>query len=143
MAEPSIKELLAQLQAHMNYLELCRALSKHTDDPYVREALGVLIDDLQECTASLASHLRRLGMAPGAYELDRQGKARIRDVLGERSLHKQLLAIRRGLADLVDWYSLHLAAPTAYDWLTPLSSQAKRMLAGWDQHMREMKAANF
>jgi hypothetical protein len=143
MAQPSIQELLAQLQAHVNYLELCRALSKHTDDPHVREALGVLIEEMQDSTAYLASHMRRLGVAPGAYELDRQGKARIRDVLGERSLHKQLLAIRRGLADLVAWYSPHLAAPTTYDWLAPLSMQAEHMLAGWDQHLREMKAANF
>jgi hypothetical protein len=143
MAQPSIQELLALLQAHLNFLELCRALSQHTDDPHVREALGVLIEETQDSTTSLAGHLRRLGAAPGAYELDRQGKASIRDVLEERSLHKQLLAIRRGLADLVAWYSPHLVAPTTYDWLAPLSAQAEHMLVGWDQHLREMKAANF
>ena len=144
MAEPSNEELQALLQAYLNCLELCRAFKKRTDDPHVREALGSLIDDLQEPLATLTSHLRRQGIAPGAFELDRQGKAGIREVLGTRSLREQLLAVRRCLADLVTWYTVHLPAARTdqlpSDWLGSLSAQAQQMLDNWDQHMVEMKA---
>jgi hypothetical protein len=123
---------------------LCRGLEKQTHDPYVKESLGLLMDGLQESMASLSGHLRRQGLAPGAYELDRHGKAKIRDVLAMRSLREQLLAVRRDLADLASWYDLHVPAQQAdeatRDWLESLSSQARRMLEGWDQHMHEMKA---
>ena len=144
MAEPSSEELQALLQAYLNCLELCRAFKKRTDDPYVRDALGSLIDDLHEPLAVLASHLRRQGIAPGTLELDRQGKARIREMLGTRSLREQLLAVRRCLADLVAWYTGHLPAAKPDqrppDWIGSLSAQAQRMLDKWDQHMVEMKA---
>ena len=147
MAEPSSEELQALLQAYLNCLELCRAFKKRTDDPYVRDALSSLIADLQEPLATLASHLRQQGVAPGAFELDRQGKARIREILGTRSLREQLLAVRRCLADLVAWYTGHFpAAKTGQiplDWLGSLSAQAHRMLDKWDQHMVEMKVTNF
>jgi hypothetical protein len=73
MAELSIEGLQTLLQAYLNCLELCRALEKQTNDPYVKESLALLIDGLQESLASLASYLRRQGLAPGAYELNRQG----------------------------------------------------------------------
>ena len=149
MAEPSSEELQAEelqtlSQAYLNCLELCRAFKKQTDDPYVRDALGSLIDDLQGPLAVLASHLRRQGIAPGAFEVDRQGKARIREIRGTRALREKLLAIRRCLADLVAWYTALFSAgktdqlPPA--WLDSLSTQAQRMLDKWDQHMVEMKA---
>ena len=138
------EELQALTQAYLNCLELCRAFKKRTDDPYVREALGTLIDDLQEPLAALGSQLRRQGLAPGALELDRLGKARIREILGTRSLREQLLAVRRCLADLVAWHTAHSpAAKTGQippDWLGSLSAQAQQMLDNWDQHMAEMKA---
>lgn len=147
MAELSTQELQAFLQAYLNCVELCTAFSKNTADPHVRQALGTLVDELQEAIASLAGHLRRLGVAPGGYEIDRQGKARIRDVLGMRSLREQLLVVRGSLADLVAWYAARLQAPQADqaipEWLVSLSAQADHMLEGWDQHMREMKAADF
>jgi hypothetical protein len=144
MAEPRIEALQTLLQAYLNCLALCRALEKQTHDPYVKESLGLLMDGLQESLASLASHLRRQGLAPGAYELDRHGKAKIRGVLAMRSLREQLLAVRRDLADLAAWYDVHVPAgqydQDTRDWLESLSSQARRMLEGWDQHMHEMKA---
>ena len=149
MAEPSSEELQTEelqtlSQAYLNCLELCRAFKKQTDDPYVRDALGSLIDDLHEPLAVLASHLRRQGIAPGTLELDRQGKARIREILGTRSLREKLLSIRRCLADLVAWYTAHFSAARTDqlppDWLGSLSAQAQRMLDKWDQHMLEMKA---
>jgi hypothetical protein len=144
MAEPSLEESQTQLQAYLNCLELCQAFSKQTGDPYVKQALGVLIDGLQESLAALAGQLRRAGVAPGVYELDRQGQARIRDVLAMRSLHSQLLAVRRSLVELVAGYAA--SPPNAQadaagpDWRASLAAQAQRMLDGWDQHMREMKA---
>ena len=85
-----------------------------------------------------------IGFAPGALELDRQGKAKIREILGTRSLREQLLAVRRCLADLVAWHTAHAAAAKTGrlppDWLESLSAQAQRMLDRWDQHMVEMKA---
>lgn len=154
MAEPPSEELQAEelqteeiqslTQAYLNCLELCRAFKKQTDDPFVRDALGSLIDDLHEPLAALASHLRRQGIAPGAIELDRQGKARIREILETRSLREKLLAVRRCLADLVAWYAAHFPAVKTDqlppDWLDSLSAQAQRMLDKWDQHMVEMKA---
>jgi hypothetical protein len=144
MAEPRIEALQTLLQAYLNCLELCRAFEKQTHDPYVKESLGLLMDGLQESLASLAGHLRRQGLAPGTYELDRHGKAKIRGVLAMRSLREQLLAVRRELADLAAWYDVHVPAgqtnQATRDWLESLSSQARRMLEGWDQHMHEMKA---
>jgi hypothetical protein len=143
MAEPRIEALQTLLQAYLNCLELCRALEKQTHDPYVKKSLGLLMDGLQESLASLAGHLRRQGLAPGTYELDRPGKAKIRGVLAMRSLREQLLAVRRDLADLAAWYDVHVPAEqtnqATRDWLESLSSQARRMLQGWDQHMHEMK----
>jgi hypothetical protein len=144
MAEPWIEASQTLLQAYLNCLELCRALEKQTNDPYVKESLALLIDGLQESLASLASYLRRQGLAPGAYELDHPGMAKIRDVLATRSLREQLLAVRRDLADLAAWYDTHGPAEHADqatgDWLESLSAQARRLLEGWDQHMHEMKA---
>ena len=142
MVELSVEDLGTQLQAYLNCLELCRVLQKQTDDPDVREALGSLIDDLQDLVATLAGHLRRRGVAPGTYQLNGEGKARIREVLGTCSLPEQLLAVRRCLADLVACYDKH--PPTDQDDPSAsLSAQAQRMLEEWDQHMREMKAALF
>ncbi len=145
MAGPPIEALQTLLQTYLNCLELCRALEKQTDDPYVKESLGLLVEGLQESLASLANHLRRRGLAPGAYELDGQGMAKIRDVLAARSLREQLLAVRHDLADLAAWYEAHAPADhadqAARDWFETLSARARRMLEGWDQHMDEMKAS--
>jgi hypothetical protein len=144
MDEPSLEDLGALLQAYLNCLELCRAFRKQTDDPDVRAALGTLIDDLQEPLASLASRLRRRGVASGAYELDRQGKTTLRELLGTRSLPEQLLTVRGSLANLVAWYSEHLPAdqkdPSIRDWLASLSTQTRGLLESWDRHIKEMKA---
>lgn len=144
MVEAWLKDTQAQLQAYLNCLELCQALGRQTSDPDVRQALALLTDDLQESLTSLASHLRHGGVAPGLYEVDRRGQARIREVLGMRALHSQLRAIRHSLAELVAWYAAHpptdQAVPSSHDWLITLSAQAQRMLDNWDQHMREMKA---
>jgi hypothetical protein len=152
--EFSVEDVRPQLQAYLNCLELCRALQKQTDKPDVREALDSLIDDLQELVASLAGHLRRGGVAPGGLQLDREGEARIREVLETRSLREQLLLVRGCLADLVAFFDklppawsagapADQADPSAVDWLATLSAQTQRMLDGWDQHMREMKADPF
>jgi hypothetical protein len=144
--EPSRKQLQALPQAYLNCLELCRALNKQTNDPHVRKALCALIDELQESLAPLASHLRQRGVAAGAYGLDRQGKARIRELLGAHSVREQMLAVRRSLSHLVAWYSARLPAPradhTGLDWLESLSAQANGMLERWDRHMVEMKATD-
>jgi hypothetical protein len=144
MAELSVEDLRAQLQAYLNCLELCRALQKQTDEPGVKESLDSLVGDFQEILASLAGHLRQRGVAPGAYELDGQGKAQIREVLGTRSFPDKLLIVRRSLADLAVFYDEHLPAdqldPGDRDWLASLSAQTRRMLDEWDQHMREIKA---
>ena len=147
MDELSVEDVQAQLQAYLNFLELCRALHKQTHEPGMRESLDSLIDDSQELVASLAGYLRRGGVPPGALQLDREGKARIREVLGTRSLRDQLLVVRRCLADLVAFFDklppADQADPSTLDWLAPLSAQTQRMLEGWDQHMHEMKADPF
>ena len=104
MDELSVEDVRPQLQAYLNCLELCRVLQKQTDKPDVKEALDSLMDDLQELVASLAGHLRRGGVAPGGLQLDREGEARIREVLGTRSLRDQLLIVRRCLVDLVAFF---------------------------------------
>jgi len=154
MDELTVEDLQTQLQAYLNCLELCRVLHKQTDEPSVRRSLDSLIDDLQELVASLASHLRQRGVAPGTYELDGEGKARIREVLGTRSLRDQLLVVRRCLADLVAFFDKLPPAdqagapadqtdPGALDWPASLSAQTQRVLEKWDQHLRELKAAAF
>lgn len=154
MDELSVEDVRTQLQAYLNCLELCRVLQKQTGDRNVRRSLDSLIDDLQELVASLAGHLRRRGVAPGTFQLDGQGKARIREVLGTRSLRDQLLVVRRCLADLLAFFDRHPPAdqagapadqsdPGTLDWLATLSAQTQRMLEGWDRHIREMKAALF
>jgi hypothetical protein len=144
MAQLSLQDLGAHLQAYLNHVELCKALKKQTSDPQVRESLDMLIHGGQESLATLASHMRRMGAAPGVHELDRAGRARMREVLALRSLGDQLFAVRRSLADLVAWYQAHAAAdhadPASHDLLASLSAQAHRMLEGWDRHIEEMRA---
>ena len=137
-----VEALQAQLQAYLNCTELCRALHRQTDDPYVKEALEPLIEGLQASLATLAGRVRHLGYPPGGYEADRQGMAVIRNALATRSLREQLLAVRRCLAALVAWYDSHLAPTQAVpDWLISLSEEAHTLLRAWDQHMYEMKAS--
>lgn len=142
MAQLSLQDLGAHLQAYLNHLELCKALKKQISDPQVRESLDMLIDGGQESLAALASHLRQVGAAPGVHELDRAGRTRIREVLALRSLSDQLFAVQRSLADLVAWYQAHATADQAdlasQDLLASLSAQAHRMLEGWDRHIAEM-----
>lgn len=147
MAEQlSLEALQAQLQAYLNCAALCQALHKHTKDPYVKEALSPLVEDLQTSLATLAGHLRRLGYPPGDHEADREGRAVIREALTTRSLREQLLAVRHCLAQLVARYDSQLApAPAGQatpDWLLSLSQEAHRMLKAWDQHLYEMKASS-
>ena len=143
MAELVAEDWPALVQAHVNCVELCKALSKQSKDPHVREASGRLIDDLQASLAALASHLRQQGVRPGAYDLDSHGKATIRAVLASRSLAEQLLAVHNSLADLATWYAdsprAEPADPSAPDWLESLSTQAQRFLADWERHLNEMK----
>ena len=144
MTELPIEDLDARMQACLNCLELCRALHRQTDDHHVKEALNPLIDDLQTSLATLASHLRQWGAAPGTLQLDRQGTTRIREMVGMRSLSEQMFAIRDCLADLVAWYAEHPPADetdsSARDWLASLSARAQQMLEWWDRQMHEMKA---
>jgi len=147
MAELTVEDMQIQLQAYLNCLELCRVLHKQTDEPSVRRSLDTLIDDLQELVASLAGHLRLRGVAPGTYQLDGEGKARIRQVLGIRSLRDQLFVVRECLAELVAFFDKHSpldqSEPDTLDWLTSLSAQTQRVLEKWDQHLRKLKAAAF
>jgi hypothetical protein len=137
--------LQAQLQAYLNCAALCQALHRHTKDPYVKEALAPMVEDLQASLATLAGHLRRLGYPPGGHEPDRQGRAVMREALTTRSLREQLLAVRHCLAKLVARYDSQLApaqaGQAAPDWLLSLSQEAHRLLQAWDQHMYEMKAS--
>jgi hypothetical protein len=137
MAEPLAEDLQAQLQAYLNCLELCRALHTQSDEPSVREKLVPLMDGLQELLATLAGRLRQRGVPPGDLQLDRQGEARIREVLGMRSQPGQLRVVRECLADMLAWYAAYQGGA---DWLVPLSAQAQEMLEAWDQGMREVKA---
>jgi len=144
MAGLPLDALQTHLQEYLNCLELCRALQKQVVDANVKEALDSLLGDGREALASLAGYLRQQGVAPGTYELDHRGKARIREVLALRALGDQLLVVRRCLADLVAWYDAHMpatpAAPTAQALLASLTAQTCRMLDRWDRHMDEMKA---
>jgi hypothetical protein len=101
-----------------------------------------VIDGLQTSLVTLASHLRQWGAAPGTFQVDRQGKTRIREMLGMRSLSEKMFAIRDCLADLVAWYAEYPPAdqtdPAIRDWLVPLSTHTQHVLEGWDQQMREM-----
>lgn len=147
MDELTVDDMRTQLQAYLNCLELCRVLHKQTDEPSVRRSLDSLIDDLQELVAALAGRLRREGVAPGIYQLDGEGKARIREMLGTRSLRDQLLIVRRCLADVVASYHelapADQADPDAPHGPASLSAQAQRILEEWDQHLRELKVALF
>jgi hypothetical protein len=137
--ELSVDALQDQLQAYVNCLELCRALYKPVKKPYARQALAVLIEDLQDAMLSLSGLVRQHGAAPGALEVDRQGQAAMRDALGTRSLAKQLLAVRHSLADLAAWYAQHLTAveddPAAREALSSLSEAARGMVAEWDRQV--------
>jgi hypothetical protein len=145
MAELAVTDLEVQLQAYLNCLELCRAFQKLNDDPYVKEALEALIDDLQACLADLARHLRQRGVAPGTFQLDGRGKTRIREIRETRSLAEQMATVRGCLADLVARYGKHPVIdqtdPTLPAWFVSLSAQARHMLEKWDRHMLDMKAA--
>ncbi len=144
MAEFPVEAWQAHLQAYLNCLELCQAFSKHVDDEHVRQALEALLDEGRDALASLAGCVRQQGGAPGALELDRRGKAAIRELLALRALRDQLLMVRSCLADLVTWHASHLpddADPAMKDLLAPPLAQTRHMLDRWDQHMADMGAA--
>jgi len=147
MAGNLTEELQAHLQATLNCLELCTALETQSSEPCVRQGLGSLVDDLQESVSVLAGQLRQRGVAPGKYELDRRSKARVHEMLMRRSPAEQLLAIRDSLASLAAGYVAYLPADEAGHvapaWLASLSAQAQRMLEGWDEQRRAVKAAKF
>ena len=144
MAEFPVKTWQAHLQAYLNCLELCQAFRRQVDDAHVQQALDALLDEGRDVLASLAGCLRQQGAAPGALELDRQGKASIRELLALRALRDQLLAVRRSLADLVAWHEAHLpggADLATEDLLASSLAQTRHMVDQWDQHMAEMGAA--
>ncbi len=141
MAEFPVEAWQAHLQAYLNCLELCQAFRKQVDDEHVGQTLDALLDEGQDALASLASCLRQQGAAPGALELDRRGKAAIRELLALRALRDQLQAVRSCLADLVAWQAAHLpddADPVLKD----APAQTRHMLDRWDQHIAEMGAAS-
>jgi hypothetical protein len=144
MAEFPVEAWQAHLQAYLNCLELCQAFRRQVDDEHVRQALDALLDEGQDALASLAGCLRQQGAAPGALELDRRGKAAIRELLALRALRDRLLMARSSLADLVTWHAAHLpddADPAVKDLLASSLAQTRHMLDQWDQHMAEMRAA--
>jgi len=143
MAEFPVDAWQAHLQAYLNCLELCQAFRRQVDNEHVRQALDGLLDEGQDALASLAACLRQQAAAPGALELDRRGKAAIRELLALRALRDQLLMVRSSLADLVTWHATHLpgdADPAMEDLLASSLAQTRRMLDRWDQHMAEMGA---
>ena len=144
MAEFPVEAWQAHLQAYLNCLELCQAFRRQVDDEHVRQALDALLGEGQDALASLAGCLRQQGAAPGALELDRRGKAAIRELLALRALRDQLLIVRSSLADLIAWHETHLpdgADPAMEDLLASSLAQTRRMLDQWDRHMAEMGAA--
>jgi hypothetical protein len=147
MAEFPVEAWQAHLQAYLNCLELCQAFRRQVDDEHVWQALDALLDEGQDALASLAGCLRQQGAAPGALELDRRGKAAIRELLALRALRDRLLMARSSLADLVTWHAAHLSdADLAMnvemkDLLASSLAQTRHMLDQWDQHMAEMGAA--
>ncbi len=143
MAEFPVEAWRAHLQAYLNCLDLCQAFRRQADDRHVRQALDALLDEGQDVLASLAGCLRQQGAAPGVLELDRRGKAAIRELLALRALRDQLLMVRSSLADLVAWQAAHLpggADPAMEDLLASSLAQTRRMLDRWDRHMAEMGA---
>jgi len=143
MAEFPVEAWQAHLQAYLNCLELCQAFRRQVDDEHVRQALDALLDEGQDALASLAGCLRQQGAAPGVLELDRRGKAAIRELLALRALRDRLLMVRSSLADLVTWHASNLPAdadPAMTDSLASSLAQTRRMLDQWDQHMAEMGA---
>ena len=143
MAEFPVEAWQAHLQAYLNCLELCQAFRRQVDDGHVQQALDALLDEGQDALASLAGCLRQQGAAPGALELDRRGKAAIRELLALRALRDRLLMVRSSLADLVTWHASNLPAdadPAMTDSLASSLAQTRRMLDQWDQHMAEMGA---
>jgi hypothetical protein len=144
MAEFPVEAWQAHLQAYLNCLELCQAFRRQVDDGHVQQALDALLDEGQDVLASLAGCLRQQGAAPGALELDRRGKAAIRELLALRALRDQLLTVRSSLADLVAWHEAHPpggADPAMEGLLASSLAQTRRMLDQWDRHMAEMGAA--
>ena len=144
MVEFPVEAWQAHLQAYLNCLELCQAFRRQVDDGHVQQALDALLDEGHDVLASLAGFLRQQGAAPGALELDRRGKAAIRELLALRALRDQLLIVRSSLADLIAWHEAHLpdgADPAMEDLLASSLTQTRRMLDQWDRHMAEMGAA--
>ncbi len=146
MAEFPVEAWQAHLQAYLNCLELCQAFAKQVDDEHVCQALDALLDEGHDTLASLASCLRQQGAAPGVLELDRQGKAAIRELLALRALRDQLLMVRSCLADLVAWQTAYLpddadpAMKAIRDSLESSIAQTRAMHDRWDQHLAEMGA---
>jgi len=143
MAEFPVEAWQAHLQAYLNCLELCQAFRRQVDDGHVQQALDALLDEGQDVLALLAGCLRQQGAAPGALELDRQGKTAIRELLALRALRDQLLMVRSSLADLIAWHEAHLpggADPAMEDLLASSLAQTRHMLDQWDRHMAEMGA---
>ena len=145
MTEFPVEAWQAHVQEYLNCLELCQAFRRRADDTHIQEALDALLDEGQDVLASLAGCLRQQGAAPGALELDRRGKAAVRELLALRALRDQLLMVRRSLAGLVAWHAAHLPVggddPATEDLLAPLLAQTRHMLDRWDQHLADMGAA--
>jgi hypothetical protein len=144
MPSLSLDELRTQLQNYVNYVEVWERLKRQGEDPYVKEALDLLIDAGHEALSALSGFLRRRGVAPGVYELNRHGRAKTRKLLVAPP-DDQLVAVRHHLTDLTAWSAAHPPdeqSDTAMrDLLDLLSEQARCMLQAWDQHLDEMKLA--
>lgn len=108
----------------------------------VKQALALVMEDIQEAVARVASRLRQLGEAP-ARVLDEPDEKLLRQSRARRSVVDKLKFVRQGLQFQLEWYETRFKDVMADDdtqaILVALAEQTRVRLERWDQLMRDLK----
>lgn len=143
MSNSSISILTQHVKAQLANLAVLREYQRNNNDPYVRSALALTIEDTQEAIARVSSRLRQLGQPILDQTLDEAGEKLLRQFRSRRSMEDKLKFVRQGLKHQLEWSHARLkdlkGDADSQATLVALAEQNRVRLERWETMMKDLK----
>ena len=145
MSNKSIPVLSQALKAHLERLVVLREYHSNINDPYVKSAIYLIIEDTQEAIARIASRLRQLDAIATSQISEETTEKLLHQSRSYHTLADKVIFIWRGLKHQVEWYHQNiknlLSDTDTQAILVALAEQARLRLERWEILMDEMKVS--
>ena len=143
MNDLSIPILTQYVKAQLANLAVLREYQRNNNDPYVRSALALTIEDTQEAIARASSRLRQLGQPVSDQTLDEAGEKLLRQFRSRQKMEDKLKFVRHGLKYQLEWSQARFkdlkGDADSQAILVALAEQNRVRLERWETMMKDLK----